>query len=58
MIMKIALIAGIILFMVLASIAASVISGLVALVIIGCVRVVKCLCFLPIKTDKAYKEHF
>jgi len=40
-IMKIALIAGIILFIVLASIAASIISGLMALIIIGCVRVVK-----------------
>ena len=39
--MKISLIAGIIFFIVLASIAASIISGLMALIITGCVRIVK-----------------
>ena len=39
--MKISLIAGIIFFIVLASIAASIISGLAALVITGCVKIVK-----------------
>ncbi|MBI2046818.1 hypothetical protein HYT26_01485 [Candidatus Pacearchaeota archaeon] len=40
-IMKIVLIAGIILFIILSSIAAPIISGLAALIITGCLRAVK-----------------